>query len=333
MFVPSQVRRKKRRREKEADEEVSWGADSFKGGKDWNEDRASCRKMRNGAFGFAVFDGHGGHLASDFLNERLWDYVEDDDSALIESFRKADVDFLRTFKDASDGSCALVALYHKNRLRVATVGDSRALLLRGTTVVRASSQHNPESEKVRIEKAGGCVVNVRGIPRVTSPVGLGFGGPNRNALYLAVSRSFGDRELKPFGVVPDPQVRTFDLDDRDSILVLVSDGVTDVLDDRAIMDHAIRRLDDPQVAAKNITRDAFHKGSDDNVTAVVVRLPSAPTRAGNSQQHFSSLLKEWDASAPLSQSSATFHKCDNSLETVSQQQRRAAKETTLDMFG
>lgn len=211
---------------------------------------------------------------------------EDWKAVLIDVFRDLDTDFLELAerKNWNDGTCALCALLVDDstsktgkKLVVANAGDSRAILLRDRTIIKASVEHKPTAaaEKRRVERAGGYVVNVGGAYRVTSPAGVGYGiDRSRKSLYLSVSRAIGDRQLKkPTPVlVADPDTKIFKLQPTDRLLVLVSDGVTDALADRSIIHLAVSD-EDPDKAAKLIVMEAFSKGAADNVTALVVRFP------------------------------------------------------------
>ncbi|KAJ8603466.1 hypothetical protein CTAYLR_005094 [Chrysophaeum taylorii] len=217
--------------------------------------------------------------------------------AARDAFLRCDLDFLDLAdrKGLDDGTCALVAVLApaskqgRHKLVVANAGDSRALLLRGTRVVRASTDHKPDVERRRVEKAGGYVVDVGGVKRVTSASGVGFGvDRSKKSLYLSVARAIGDRQLKKPSpvVVATPDVKIFALTPDDSVLVLVCDGITDALQDDAII-HAAIAQDDPEDAARTIVRDAFSKGAADNLTALVVRFPWSPPHPV--------LLQNWEA--------------------------------------
>lgn len=69
-------------------------------------------------------------------------------------------------KDKS-GSCALVMIVMKERVYIANIGDSRAVmsLNGGTKIVQVSLDHRPDQnfEKVRVEKAGGKVYQSQAI--------------------------------------------------------------------------------------------------------------------------------------------------------------------------
>lgn len=108
------------------------------------------------------------------------------------------VDDLRS-QDRSTGSTAVIAVIDGPKLTVANVGDSRAIMgFSNGTAVPLSFDHKPdgESEKARIEKAGGFVT---------------FWGVWRVNGILATSRAIGDFFLKPNLVIANPDVLKFDL--------------------------------------------------------------------------------------------------------------------------
>ena len=124
--------------------------------------------------------------------------------------------------------------------------------------------------------------NVNGCWRVAGPAGT--------PTLLAVSRAFGDRELKRCTAIPlvshVPSVYSHALTPRDRLLILASDGLWDVMDDtqaiRLACDVARRAGAPPcplgndptaqgsaSAAAAALVHRATQLGSQDNVTVVV----------------------------------------------------------------
>lgn len=166
-------------------------------------------------------------------------------------------------------------------LYTANCGDCRAVLCRGGAALRLSEDHKPNSreEKSRVERAGGCVINVNGIWRVctsASAAGLKL-DKHADSLFLSTSRAFGDRKLKRHGelVSAIPEVTAHRLQWADLFFVLACDGVWDVLSDQQVVDLVAERLgprgESPQSAAAAVVRAAYDGGSLDNVTATVVQ--------------------------------------------------------------
>ncbi|XP_055828601.1 protein phosphatase 2C 16 isoform X2 [Solanum dulcamara] len=176
------------------------------------------------------------------------------------------------------GSTAVVAVICSSHIIVANCGDSRAVLYRGKEAVALSVDHKPsrEDEYARIEASGGKVIQWNG-HRV-------FG-------VLAMSRSIGDRYLKPW-IIPEPEVMFVPRAREDECLVLASDGLWDVVTNEEACEVARRRIllwhkrngtnplperghgVDPaaQAAAEYLSSMALQKGSKDNISVIVVDL-------------------------------------------------------------
>ncbi|KAL0380554.1 UNVERIFIED_CONTAM: protein phosphatase 2C 16 [Sesamum angustifolium] len=135
---------------------------------------------------------------------------------------------------------------------------------------------NREDEYARIEASGGKVIQWNG-HRV-------FG-------VLAMSRSIGDRYLKPW-IIPEPEVMFVPRAREDECLVLASDGLWDVMTNEEVCEVARKRIliwhkkngtnplanrgqgVDPaaQAAAEYLSNLAIQRGSKDNISIIVVDL-------------------------------------------------------------
>ncbi|CAK0890570.1 unnamed protein product [Prorocentrum cordatum] len=187
-------------------------------------------------------------------------------------------------KFEAQGSTALVALLHGNpklgtplRLILAHVGDSRAVLCRAGQAVAVSEDHKPDrlDEKKRIERAGGLVLNVRGAWRIAAPTNPRGGSKASRREYqgLAMTRSLGDLCFKQPTALSsaEPEVKVMPITEQDSFLILATDGIYNVLSNQDVVDCAGKHWNDPEEAAKNVVRSAFQKGSDENLTALVIQ--------------------------------------------------------------
>ncbi|CAM6045758.1 unnamed protein product, partial [Sphagnum compactum] len=114
---------------------------------------------------FGVFDGHGGSRAAEYVKKNLFEnllkhhkFVSDTKEAIAESYQQTDQDYLRTesSQNRDAGSTASTAVLVGDRLLVANVGDSRAVICRGGEAFALSSDHKPNraDERQRIEDAG-----------------------------------------------------------------------------------------------------------------------------------------------------------------------------------
>eukprot|EP00775_Hariotina_reticulata_P006807 gene6807-7023_t len=139
------------------------------------------------------------------------------------------------------GCTALAAVITGNQLFVANAGDGRAVISRGGSAVPLSRQHTADlaDERARVVAAGGTVVYRGGSWRV---------GPA--ALQLSSA---------------------------DEFLILGSDGLWDVMSDQEAVGLVNDTVKDPALCAKRLVQEALARGSNDNVTAVVLFLQPKST--------------------------------------------------------
>lgn len=278
-------------------------AESWPGLKKTLQDRyVSDEAMEELGVYFGVFDGHGGTQVADHAAKQLHKNImgqfrqkqvqpasrdEKIRAAIKEAFVQTDKEILSMAerkKFEQVGSTAVCALLHGNpklgtalRLVVPNLGDSRAVLCRGGQAVAVSDDHKPQrvDEKKRIERAGGLVLQVRGAMRVaasTNPNSMSKAA-RREYQGLAMTRSFGDLYFKqPVMLsVAEPEIQIIPLTDKDLFLVLATDGIYDVLSNQEMVDLALKHWDDPEEAAKNVVRSAYKRGSEDNLTVLVIQ--------------------------------------------------------------
>ncbi|XP_076884988.1 protein phosphatase 2C 16-like [Bidens hawaiensis] len=253
---------------------------------------------------FGVYDGHGGAQVANYCRDRVHVALQEELKIMKQELVKGTVNdsvqvrwekvFTNCFQKVDNGvsgtttsepvapetvgSTAVVALICSSHIVVANCGDSRAVLYRGREAIALSNDHKPnrEDEYARIEAAGGKVIQWQG-HRV-------FG-------VLAMSRSIGDRYLKP-SIIPEPEVTFTARAREDECLILASDGLWDVMSNEEACDVARKRIliwhkknignvverevngVDPaaQAAADYLTMLALQKGSNDNISVIVVDL-------------------------------------------------------------
>jgi len=100
---------------------------------------------------------------------------------------------------------------------------------------------------------------------------------------LAVSRAIGDNMLDKF-ISQIPDVKEVDLSSRKErqILILACDGLWDVLTDEDAAEIVSKNFDDPETAAITLRDTALNKGSTDNVSVIVVVIPTEFPTSNNS---------------------------------------------------
>lgn len=203
-------------------------------------------------------------------SKEITDYINSSGEILYpklihDEINACDKEMLEAAKKANSigGTTLILALLDSDQLWVGNVGDSRAVFGNECGVaVPMSYDHKPAQlkEKKRIQEAGGFVA-MNGVWRVMG--------------VLATSRAMGDYPLKDKGVVvSDPDVLSFSLKDhRMQFAVLASDGLWDThTNEEAVSMIKSRLSKDKLMGAETLARDAFSRGSLDNITVLVVDL-------------------------------------------------------------
>mmetsp|Transcript_561 Transcript_561/g.1674 ORF Transcript_561/g.1674 Transcript_561/m.1674 type:complete len:329 (+) Transcript_561:344-1330(+) len=256
-------------RETRDDGKVSFGYSTLRGKRASMEDFLQAKFSKHPTNGttvgfFGVFDGHGGPGAAAFVQEHLWETLKsnhnfdsDIKQALVEAFLETDKAYLADEANSNkdDGCTAVAAVLIGDQLVVANVGDSRAVLSRSGKAYPMSEDHKPNraDERQRIEQAGGVVV---------------WAGTWRVGGVLAVSRAFGDRLLKKY-VVAEPDILDTALTGGDTLLIMATDGLWDVVSNQDAIS-MVRNAPDAEAAAVRLTTEAFQRGSNDNISCIVV---------------------------------------------------------------
>ncbi|KAK9131847.1 hypothetical protein Scep_011375 [Stephania cephalantha] len=227
---------------------------------------AEFKKVQDKELGlFAIFDGHLGHDVPDYLKSHLFDNILDEpdfwtetEDAIKRAYRMTDNKILEQSVDLGrGGSTAVTAiLINGTKLVVANVGDSRAVISKNGVAKQLSIDHDPRTEKQKIESRGGFVSNLPGdVPRVDG--------------QLAVARAFGDKSLKGH-LSSEPDVFVEDIDDGTEFFILASDGLWKVMSNQDAVD-AIKQIKDAQSAAKHLTEEAVSRKSKDDISCIVVK--------------------------------------------------------------
>ncbi|XP_024444305.2 probable protein phosphatase 2C 58 isoform X1 [Populus trichocarpa] len=234
---------------------------------------------------FAIFDGHLGHDVASYLQTHLFDNIlkeaaasywkqifivivffflkqhdfwTDTESAIRRAYRATDAEILENaIALGKGGSTAVTAiLINGQKLVVANVGDSRAVMCKNGVAKQLSVDHEPSREKGMIESRGGFVSNIPGdVPRVDG--------------QLAVARAFGNKSLK-IHLSSEPDMSEQMIHNDIEFLILASDGIWKVMSNQEAVD-CIKHIKDAHSAAKNLVEEALSRKSKDDISCIVVR--------------------------------------------------------------
>lgn len=219
---------------------------------------------------FLVADGLGGHkageLASALAVETVANFILQQmrhpgeertsvPSLLTQAFQRADArifdEIHNTPESQGMGTTLTLAYTLGNDLFVAHAGDSRCYLFRHGGLRQLTEDHTVVTEMVQqglLRQQEACKHKYRHM--LTNVLG----GPDRG-----VRVEIKHEEMEP-----------------GDMLVLCSDGLTDMLDDRVILE-ILETAPSPEVACGLLIEAANQKGGDDNVTAIVARFDYADT--------------------------------------------------------
>lgn len=259
-----------------ASEALIASASSMQGFRREMEDTHIMDSLARDHFIFGVFDGHGGVGAAEWVEREFAPLLRDSSEwltymasqsltdlkiALTNSFARLDED-MRTFESIGNSGCtATVVVITPLYIICANAGDSRAVMSSSqNTTIALSHDHKPENpdERARIEKHGGTVLN------------------NRVNGNLAVSRGFGDFDLKPMvSCEPEFEVRLRN-HFEDQYVIIACDGLWDVFDNEGATAEIRKIIAEGETNVSLISEEmvdqAFLKGSTDNISAIVVLL-------------------------------------------------------------
>ena len=240
---------------------------------------------------FAIFDGHGGKEVASFLSINLHHYLinelnniqfgindEENIKNIIEciklAFIKIDKDILANDNLTNDvGSTAtLIFIYYNNlndienynnenqnlerTLICANIGDSSGYLINKSNIKLITKHHKCEdaSEVKRIRDQGGIVFQ-----------GRIFG-------KLILTRTLGDKEMKKYGVIPEPDFYIKKIEKDDFFVIIGSDGIWDVINEGELFKIGNEKKLSSEAFSKKIMDIAKERDTRDNSSCIVIKV-------------------------------------------------------------
>ena len=219
---------------------------------------------------FGVLDGHGpdGHhvsnFASDFIPSQIINHPEikklsdpeliyqklkeNNCQIITESFLYCDEELKKVEFDAyGSGSTCILIIHIGVHILCANVGDSRAIVayddnkedqeLNYLEEAQLSIDYKPEleDEKNRILLSGGIVEQMENqFGERVGPYRVWAKGQNYPG--LAMSRSIGDLKGKTIGVIAEPGILEYDINETTKFIVIASDGVWEFLKNENVIE-------------------------------------------------------------------------------------------------
>ena len=261
--------------------------------KEYNEDKVSVasiiEKPPNSKFSpwpkmsyFAIFDGHGGEDCSEYLRDNFLQFLVENKNfpfdikvAMTEAFKEIEESFFKlkckdTLEESNiSGSCALVAVIFDNKVYMANIGDSRAIMSinNGTKIKQLTVDHKPDNltEFERALKNGSKIYLDDNDDPDRDPSKIQF-IKDKNELKkkqeekfnseeekvfreypsdLAVMRTVGDIKAKkkefggnPGTIINVPDIFIYDINTGDDFIIMGCDGIFDDLSNQDIIDAA-----------------------------------------------------------------------------------------------
>ena len=107
------------------------------------------------------------------------------------------------------------------------------------------------------------------VERIKKNGGIVFS--NRVFGTLMLTRSFGDKEMKKYGVISSPDCYCHKIKDEDLYIIIASDGIWDAVSEEEIMQMGGDKLSSDDFS-KKIVKLAIDKGTRDNISCIVIKL-------------------------------------------------------------
>ena len=240
-----------------------------RGKRDYQEDRYKIDVTNDGIL-LAIFDGHGGAGTSDFCEKNLlgaFNAVADNPSLpFIRDKVWGIFDWLRVRTDNNyDGTCASVVFIPSSldRAHVGILGDSPVIIKTQEGEYWHSPEHNVRSNPQEVKRLQGLGATVYGGYAYAPNSGFSASG-------LQLTRSLGDSEFSSI-LSREPEIFEIPLG-LGSFVLVGSDGLFDPSHQSSANASSIVKLIEGGATAGNLVNHALGIPTEDNVTAVLLRI-------------------------------------------------------------
>ena len=213
-----------------------------------------------------LFDGHGGAEVSKYLQQiihKLWEEIlplnmDNYQNKIKNIFLSIDQKLKENNYYQIGSTACIIYLTTENSRKIlycANVGDTRGILIKKNKKMRLTYDDRASDPKEH--------------DRIVSGGGVVFAGRVYGQLML--SRAFGDWELKTYGVICEPHIIRYEIEDEDLFLVVGTDGIWDVMEDEDVYQLSKKEKNSKEFC-DDIMNNAMDRGTMDNVSCFVVGL-------------------------------------------------------------
>jgi protein phosphatase len=214
---------------------------------------------------FVVADGMGGHKAGEIASNTAVEIIKDalhqqleaqkeepaDKKELLgKAIEAANAEIYRKAQEKESmkgmGTTVTLALIDEDLAYFANVGDSRAYLIRESTIEQITDDHSWVNEQVKnnlLSKEEARIHRFRNI--ITRALGIGE----------KVEADFFERKLQ-----------------KNDFLLLCSDGLNTMLEDEEIKNIILKNKANLKKCCQNLIKEANRRGGEDNITVIVVKV-------------------------------------------------------------
>jgi serine/threonine protein phosphatase PrpC len=201
------------------------------------------------------------------INETYQILYENNFSKIYDSFNEIDNILHEKYNenkkcDDSGTSLNFVIIFNSkidtNKIISVNLGNTKSILITDEKKIKELNiSHTPciKEERIRIERHGGVIDRIDWLK--VGPLRVWFKGKKYPG--LTITRSLGDFEAIPLGIIPLPDIKEYDIDEEKiKILVIATNGIWEFLTNDKIMDITWQYYEskDTQGATKKILETA-----------------------------------------------------------------------------
>ncbi|EAY05548.1 protein phosphatase 2C, putative [Trichomonas vaginalis G3] len=206
----------------------------------------------------AVFDGHSGHSVARSCAASLPDLLRNDETINSDAIKKHLDHINHVLLSSNDlaGSTMQFAIIdmNNNHLTIMQLGDSRSVVYKNDGRVTFYTQEMRPERRSELARLREDRIRLKRL---------------RTGGMLACSTSIGDFQVK--GISHEPEVIEMDISDDDRWIVIACDGLWDDVNNESAA-KILLDSESPHVAATLLRDLAFQRGSEDNISVIVVDL-------------------------------------------------------------